>query len=151
MSARLFLATIILGGFLVVFAFIQYLKPYENTTAMPQKKLPEKVLNSQVATPSLQPIPAKTQQEQQVVQWSIKDRDLIYAEFGQLSFEMIEGRKPNFRQLSELLQQHQVLVDAKVIRLQDAINYLEFLKQVFPEIDTEIQFYIDRCIKARKA
>lgn len=72
----------------------------------------------------------------------IEQRDALYVTFGQISMDMMEGQKPDLRQVSQMLEQHQSLMKQGIILPDDAKTYLEFLQKIFPEMHSELNFYL---------
>lgn len=68
----------------------------------------------------------------------LEKRVMLYQFLGELSFEMIEGQKPDLRKVTEMMMLQNELVKKGLIDKQEALNYLDFLRKVFPEMETEL-------------
>ncbi len=73
----------------------------------------------------------------------LEQRKRLYEFLGELSFDMIEGQKPDLRQVTDMMRMQNELVRQGLVEPQEALNYLEFLKQIFPEMETELVAFIE--------
>ncbi len=73
----------------------------------------------------------------------LEQRKRLYEFLGELSFDMIEGQKPDLRKVTEMMILQNELVRQGLVEPQEALNYLEFLKQIFPEMETELVAFIE--------
>ncbi len=83
--------------------------------------------------------PADTQKDEAL----LEQRKRLYEFLGELSFDMIEGQKPDLRQVTDMMRMQNELVRQGLVEPQEALNYLEFLKQIFPEMETELVAFIE--------
>ena len=68
------------------------------------------------------------------MQQLIQQRDQLYLGFKQISTGLSQGQKPDLNRVQSMLLQQEQLVQAGVLRAEDAMNYSQFLKQILPEI-----------------
>lgn len=73
----------------------------------------------------------------------LEHRTRLYEFLGELSFDMIEGQKPDLRQVTDMMRLQNELVRQGLVEPQEALNYLEFLRQIFPEMETELVAFIE--------
>ena len=143
MFTRLFISLAVISFIFGCVIILMYLKP---DGALPTSTTYFNSIHKQdlsVATPSVVATRPKAEASVNVLQLA-QQRDDLYKNFGQISFAMIEGEKPDLRQISSMLKQHHQLVESGVISVYDATNYLEFLKKVFPELDSELDYYLNQ-------
>lgn len=143
MLTRLFVSLGVISFIFSCIIILMYLKP--------DGTLPSSTAYFETLQTKNQPVAStiKLQDDQPVLVESnmpqlIEQRDELYHKFGQISFEMIEGQKPDLRNISVMLKEHHQLVESGVISVQDAENYLDFLKKVFPEMESELNHYINQ-------
>lgn len=72
----------------------------------------------------------------------IQQRDQLYQDFEAISHSLSVGQQPDFRQVSDLLDKQQHLVKAGGLSANDAVSYCQFLRQILPEIDYQINQHI---------
>lgn len=72
----------------------------------------------------------------------IRQRDRLYQDFEQISHSLSVGQQPDFRQVSDLLEKQKQLVKAGGLSANDAISYCQFLRQILPEMDQQINQHI---------
>ncbi|WP_168398803.1 hypothetical protein [Acinetobacter indicus] len=78
------------------------------------------------------------------MQQLIQQRDQLYLGFEQISTGLSQGQKPDLNRVQSMLLQQEQLVQAGVLRAEDAMNYSQFLKQILPEIAGQIDLHISR-------
>ena len=133
---------VLIGIFMTALLLLLYLlKP----TELEKAKVPEIQPHIQVENPVINDIdikiPIEEQEkriEDQTQQQLSKQRDMLYGYLGELSFQMIEGQKPDVRKIIEMMILQNKLVKAGWIDKQEAINYLDFLYPIFPELQQEL-------------
>ena len=91
-----------------------------------------------------------TAKTEQTAEQLLQQRDAVYAELGGIAMQMMEGQKPDLRHVSDLIQQHQTLVQKGVISLSDAQTNLEFWIKVFPEMSHELNVYLKQLDQVTK-
>ena len=126
-----------------------FLKPTEQHNIVQEHQAERLQQNTAVVHQQNQIDVAETKPSESVQQLAseaqlIAQRDRIYREFGDIAMAMMEGQKPDLNQLSEMLKQHQNLVEQGVISVEDAQNYLEYLSKVFPEMLPELNSYLQK-------
>ncbi|TCB48059.1 hypothetical protein E0H80_15390 [Acinetobacter sp. ANC 4779] len=72
----------------------------------------------------------------------IQQRDQLYQDFEAISHSLSVGQQPDFRQVSDLLDKQQQLVKAHGLSVNDAISYCQFLRQILPDMDHQINQHI---------
>ncbi|NNH01501.1 hypothetical protein [Acinetobacter sp. ANC 5414] len=72
----------------------------------------------------------------------IQQRDRLYQDFEQISHSLSVGQQPDFRQVSDLLEKQKQLVKAGGLSANDAISYCQFLRQILPAMDQQINQHI---------
>ena len=74
------------------------------------------------------------QQNQQIIQ----KRDDLYMQLADISNHLSQGRKPDLREVSRILEMQRQLVKVKVISVQEATATIQFLQKVSPEMEGEL-------------
>lgn len=85
-------------------------------------------------TPMLENEQKIAQQNQQI----IRKRDDLYMQLADISNHLSQGRKPDLREVSRILEMQRQLVKVKVISVQEATATIQFLQKVLPEMEGEL-------------
>lgn len=85
-------------------------------------------------TPMLENEQKIAQQNQQIIQ----KRDDLYMQLADISNHLSQGRKPDLREVSRILEMQRQLVKVKVISVQEATATIQFLQKVLPEMKGEL-------------
>ncbi|ENV11552.1 hypothetical protein WCE14_12910 [Acinetobacter schindleri] len=85
-------------------------------------------------TPMLENEQKIAQQNQQIIQ----KRDDLYVQLADISNHLSQGRKPDLREVSRILEIQRQLVKVKVISVQEATATIQFLQKVLPEMEGEL-------------
>lgn len=85
-------------------------------------------------TPMLENEQKIAQQNQQIIQ----KRDDLYMQLADISNHLSQGRKPDLREVSRILEMQRQLVKVKVISIQEATATIQFLQKVLPEMESEL-------------
>lgn len=85
-------------------------------------------------TPMLENEQKIAQQNQQIIQ----KRDDLYMQLADISNHLSQGRKPDLREVSRILEMQRQLVKVKVISVQEATATTQFLQKVLPEMEGEL-------------
>jgi len=85
-------------------------------------------------TPMLENEQKIAQQNQQIIQKS----DDLYMQLADISNHLSQGRKPDLREVSRILEMQRQLVKVKVISVQEATATIQFLQKVLPEMESEL-------------
>lgn len=85
-------------------------------------------------TPMLENEQKIAQQNQQIIQ----KRDNLYMQLADISNHLSQGRKPDLREVSRILEMQRQLVKVKVISVQEATATIQFLQKVLPEMEGEL-------------
>ena len=72
----------------------------------------------------------------------IQQRDRLYQDFEAISHSLSVGQQPDFRQVSDLLEKQKQLVKAGGLSANDGISYCQFLRQILPAMDQQINQHI---------
>lgn len=153
MSIRIYIGILITGLFALTMSLLWYLRPeveiQSNTVAkqVPQQQ-PMKAMIE--AAPISSSSPQVEHIEQPNTEQLMQQRDTLYIQFGQISAEMMEGKKPDLRQFSVLIHQHQQLFQQGIISIEDAENDIGFFSRVFPEMESEIGLYLDEIAQKKR-
>ncbi|MDN5525727.1 hypothetical protein [Acinetobacter sp.] len=115
------------------------------------KPLPPTLPNT--AKPKEKPIPTETTLEKKAILNApaqanpvavsnqaelIQQRDRLYQDFAAISDALSHGQQPDLRQVSQMLEQQKQLVKTGTVAADEAISYCQFLKQILPAIDHQI-------------
>lgn len=151
MLSRAQLAVAASIGFMVMSAWLAFLKPdpavlLANSQRTQFAAIENKVSAAEAPT-SLQPVPEKKQKSYLPDHAALQQRDRLYKEFEGISMSLSHGQQPDARKVHELLQQQMQLVKSGVLSAQDAINYCQFLSKIMPEMDQQINRYIQQLEK----
>lgn len=90
------------------------------------------------------PIQTEGKEQESTQAALIQQRDQLYWSFEQISLGLSQGQKPDLNQVQSMLFQQEQLVQAGVLKLEDALGYSLFLKQILPEIANQIDLHIAR-------
>ncbi len=85
-------------------------------------------------TPMLENEQKIAQQNQQI----ILKRDDLYMQLADISNHLSQGKKPDLREVSRILEIQRQLVKVKVISVQEATATIQFLQKVLPEMESEL-------------
>lgn len=72
----------------------------------------------------------------------IQQRDRLYQDFEEISNSLSVGQQPDLRQVSDLLDKQKQLVKTGVLSANDAISYCQFLRQILPAMDHQINQHV---------
>lgn len=81
----------------------------------------------------------------------IQQRDRLYQDFEEISNSLSVGQQPNLRQVSDLLDKQKQLVKTGVLSANDAISYCQFLRQILPAMDHQINQHILQLEQLKRA
>ena len=81
----------------------------------------------------------------------IQQRDRLYQDFEEISNSLSVGQQPDFRQVSDLLDKQKQLVKTGVLSANDAISYCQFLRQILPAMDHQINQHILQLEQLKRA
>lgn len=88
--------------------------------------------------PDLTPMLESEQKIAQQNQQFIQKRDDLYMQLADISNHLSQGRKPDLREVSRILEMQRQLVKVKVISVQEATATIQFLQKVLPEMEGEL-------------
>lgn len=139
------------GGLIVLCLIVFFFKPEE----APPSKVPESskappdtvLAAAQESGPQhLQLAPQRLKQADNQTEL-LRQRDQLYSEFAALSQSLSQGQKPDVQKVEMLLQKQMQLVSSGVLSAQDALNYCQFLRKIMPEMQGQLNGYIDQLEK----
>lgn len=68
----------------------------------------------------------------------LQQRDRLYKNFAAISDALSHGQQPDLRQVSQMLEQQKQLVRTGTVAANEAISYCQFLRQILPEMERQI-------------
>ena len=68
----------------------------------------------------------------------LQQRDKLYKDFSAMSDALSHGQQPDLRQVSQMLEQQKQLVRTGMVAADEAISYCQFLRQILPEMERQI-------------
>ncbi|SRR5690606_2859346 len=84
---------------------------------------------------------ASLEHEQKVLQQRqqfIQQRDVLYMQLANISNHLSQGKKPDLREVSSMLETQRQLVKVKVISVPEASATIQFLQKILPEMEIEL-------------
>ena len=121
---------------------ILFLKPKQEHVEQQQTQLDtQKVLSPftvQTTNNALNDQSSKQKQERQDKEMHtqlLQQREQVYQQFQQINTLMSQGQQPNQNQVLALLEQQYNLVKKGVVKLDEAISSIQYLRQILPEMD----------------
>ena len=121
---------------------ILFLKPKQEHVEQQQTQLDtQKVLSPftvQTTNNALNDQSSKQKQERQDKEMHtqlLQQREQVYQQFQQINTLMSQGQQPNQNQVLALLEQQYNVVKKGVVKLDEAISSIQYLRQILPEMD----------------
>lgn len=68
----------------------------------------------------------------------LQQRDRLYKNFAAISDALSHGQQPDLRQVSQMLEQQKQLVRTGTVAADEAISYCQFLRQILPAMERQI-------------
>lgn len=68
----------------------------------------------------------------------LQQRDQLYKNFAAISDALSHGQQPDLRQVSQMLEQQKQLVRTGTVAANEAISYCQFLRQILPAMERQI-------------
>ncbi|WP_180081338.1 hypothetical protein [Acinetobacter sp. YH12201] len=68
----------------------------------------------------------------------LQQRDKLYKDFSAMSDALSHGQQPDLRQVSQMLEQQKQLVRTGTVAADEAISYCQFLRQILPAMERQI-------------
>jgi phosphoglycerate-specific signal transduction histidine kinase len=68
----------------------------------------------------------------------LQQRDRLYKNFAAISDALSHGQQPDLRQVSQMLEQQKQLVRTGMVAADEAISYCQFLRQILPAMEHQI-------------
>lgn len=137
----------IIVGIIVTFSLIGIIYVFKPSVISQSDVTQSKTVNAQTNT-SLEKQKVLIKQDQAISTPSshqielIQQRDRLYQDFEAISHSLSVGQQPDFRQVSDLLEKQKQLVKAGGLSANDAISYCQFLRQILPAMDHQINQHI---------
>ncbi|MGE8561069.1 MAG: hypothetical protein ACN6NJ_09015 [Acinetobacter sp.] len=140
---------IIMGLIVIVLltGLVYILRPAPMNAAESPQPIVVHPTNNQTVETSTVPLKAEQTQPLQppVSQMELlQQRDRLYQDFEHISEALSQGQQPDLRQINALLDQQSKLVRAGVLSAEEAISYSQFLKQILPALDNQINSHIQQ-------
>jgi hypothetical protein len=129
-----------LSLFLVVYMFRPLLPspPSASYTAQVKEK-PSPAVVAPVEKEAVSDTPVQTDTVSASSQATlIQQRDQLYKDFAGISDALSHGQQPDLRQVSQMLEQQKQLVRTGTVAANEAISYCQFLRQILPEMERQI-------------
>ena len=125
---------------IVVYIFKPLSTTPPNTVKSKEKPIPTKIIleKKRVLAAPVQANTATVPNQAELIQ----QRDRLYQDFEEISNSMSVGQQPDFRQVSDLLEKQKQLVKLGGLSANDAISYCQFLRQILPAMDHQINQHI---------
>ncbi len=68
----------------------------------------------------------------------IQQRDQLYQDFSEISDALSHGQQPDLGRLGQMLEQQKQLVKTGTVAADEAISYCQFLRQILPAMQQQI-------------
>lgn len=81
----------------------------------------------------------------------IQQRDQLYKDFAGISDALSHGQQPDLRQVSQMLEQQKQLVKTGTVASDEAISYCQFLRQILPAMEHQIDQNIIELEKLKRS
>lgn len=81
----------------------------------------------------------------------IQQRDQLYKDFAGISDALSHGQQPDLRQVSQMLEQQKQLVKTGTVAADEAISYCQFLRQILPAMEHQIDQNIIELEKLKRS
>jgi len=81
----------------------------------------------------------------------IQQRDQLYKGFAGISDALSHGQQPDLRQVSQMLEQQKQLVKTGTVAADEAISYCQFLRQILPAMEHQIDQNIIELEKLKRS
>ncbi|WP_180085783.1 hypothetical protein [Acinetobacter sp. YH12145] len=136
---------------------ILFLKPKQEHVEQQQTQLDtQKVLSPltvQTTNNALNDQSSKQTQERQDKEMHtqlLQQREQVFQQFQQLNTLMSQGQQPNQNQVLALLEQQYNLVKKGVVKLDEAISSIQYLRQILPEMDRALDRQLAKLEQLKK-
>jgi phosphoglycerate-specific signal transduction histidine kinase len=108
-------------------------------TAKPQEKSTPAVATPTVEKKVISTTPVQTDTVSVPNQAELlQQRDRLYKNFAAISDALSHGQQPDLRQVSQILEQQEQLVRTGTVAADEAISYCQFLRQILPAMERQI-------------
>ena len=142
-----------LSLFLVVYMFkpLPPSLPSASYTAQAKEK-PSPVVVAPVEREAVSGTPVQTDTMSASSQATlIQQRDQLYKDFAGISDALSHGQQPDLRQVSQMLEQQKQLVKTGTVAADEAISYCQFLRQILPAMEHQIDQNIIELEKLKRS
>ena len=65
----------------------------------------------------------------------LQQREQVYQQFQAINTQLSQGQQPDQNEMINLLEQQYTLVQKGVVKADEAILYIQYLRQILPEMD----------------
>ncbi|WP_180113737.1 hypothetical protein [Acinetobacter sp. YH12063] len=141
---------------LILWLMIQFLKPRQQEVheqlPLDQQKVSE-THSDQTTENVLQHSSSKPKQERQDNETHtqlLQQREQVFQQFQQINTLMSQGQQPNQNQVLALLEQQYNLVKKGVVKLDEAISSIQYLRQILPEMDRALDRQLAKLEQLKK-
>ncbi|WP_180094741.1 MULTISPECIES: hypothetical protein [unclassified Acinetobacter] len=80
----------------------------------------------------------------------LQQREQVYQQLQQINTLMSQGQQPNQNQVLALLEQQYNLVKKGVVKLDEAISSIQYLRQILPEMDRALDRQLAKLEQLKK-
>ncbi|MFH7767653.1 hypothetical protein [Acinetobacter sp. BSP-28] len=81
----------------------------------------------------------------------LQQRDRLYKDFAGISDALSHGEQPDLRRVSQMLEQQKQLVKTGTVAADEAISYCQFLRQILPAMERQIDQNIIELEKLKRS
>ena len=75
------------------------------------------------------------EQNQETPVQLLQQREQVYQQFQAINTQLSQGQQPDQNEMLNLLEQQYALVQKGVVKADEAISYIQYLRQILPEMD----------------
>ena len=76
-----------------------------------------------------------TEQNQETPVQLLQQREQVYQQLQAINTQLSQGQQPEQNEMLNLLEQQYALVQKGVVKADEAISYIQYLRQILPEMD----------------
>ena len=95
-----------------------------NRSTLPDAQITESLVKEQSA-----------KQNQEMPVQLLQQREQVYQQFQAINTQLSQGQQPDQNKMINLLEQQYALVQKGVVKADEAISYIQYLRQILPEMD----------------
>lgn len=75
------------------------------------------------------------EQNQEIPVQLLQQREQVYQQLQAINTQLSQGQQPDQNEMLNLLEQQYALVQKGVVKADEAISYIQYLRQILPEMD----------------